>query len=362
MREAASDYMEWAKTRSAAAFNLASSGIAPFPLAGLGARLEDLELCGDSGYGYEPLLDRLARRAGVGADRVVHATGTSMANLLVLAAAAAPGDQVLIEEPTYPLLVDAARWLRLEVRRFARRAEDGFRLDPREVEKKLTRRTRLIALTNLHNPSSAFTPPEDMRAVGEAARSVGARVVVDEVYLESLAVVGRPVPSAVGLGPDFIVTSSLTKVYGLSGLRCGWVIADPELAHRMLRLNDLFGVIPAHAAERLSVVALDHLDRMCARSRRILETNTARANAFLAARRDLACGPIEGGMTAFPRLLSGHVDALCDRLRARHETTVVPGRFFGPGVGGHFRLALGCAPETLAGGLERLSRALDEGD
>lgn len=362
VREAASEYMEWAKTRSGASFNLASSGVAPFPLADLGARFEDLELCGDSGYGYSPLIERLARRAGVGADRIVHATGTSMANLLVLAAAAAPGDQVLIEEPTYPLVVDAARWLRLEIRRFARRAEDGFRLDPREVEKALTPRTRLIALTNLHNPSSAFTPPEDMRAVGAAARSVGARVFVDEVYLESLAVAGRAAASATSLGPEFVVTSSLTKVYGLSGLRCGWVIADPDLVHRMLRLNDLFGVIPAHAAERLSVVALDHLDRMAARSRRILEANTARANAFMAGRADLACRPIEGGMTAFPRLLSGAVEALCDRLRRRHDTTVVPGRFFSPGAAGHFRLALGCPPETLSGGLERLGRALDEGD
>ncbi|MFI5183386.1 MAG: pyridoxal phosphate-dependent aminotransferase [Vicinamibacteria bacterium] len=360
MREAASEYMEWAKTRSAAPFNLASSGVAPFPLADLGARFEDLELCGDSGYGYVPLLERLARRAGVDIDRVVHATGTSMANLLVLAAAASPGDQVLIEEPTYPLLVDAARWLRLDVRRFVRRADEGFRLDPHEVEKALTPRTRLIALTNLHNPSSALTPPEDMRAVGDAARSIGARVFVDEVYLESLAIVDRPAASAASIGPEFVVTSSLTKVYGLSGLRCGWVIADPDLVHRMLRLNDLFGVIPAHAAERLSVVALDHLDRMSARSRRILEANTARANAFLAARGDLACRPIDGGMTAFPRLLSGSVDTLCDRLRAGYDTTVVPGRFFSPDVAGHFRLALGCAPETLTGGLDRLGRALDE--
>ncbi len=362
MREAASEYMEWAKTRSGARFNLASSGVAPFPLADLGASLEDLELSGDSGYGYVPLLERLARRAGVGTERLVHATGTSMANLLVLAAAAAPGDQVLIEEPTYPLLVDAARWLRLEVRRFPRRAEDGFRLDPRAVEKALTPRTRLIAVTNLHNPSSTFTPPDDMRAVGDAARSVGARVFVDEVYLESLGVVGRPAVSAVSLGPEFVVTSSLTKVYGLSGLRCGWVIAEPDLVHRMLRLNDLFGVIPAHAAERLSVVALDHLDRMAARSRRILETNASRANAFLAGRKDLDCRPVDGGMTAFPRLVSGDVGALCDRLRTRHETTVVPGRFFSASVAGHFRLALGCAPEVLADGLERLGRALDEGD
>lgn len=353
-----SEYMEWAKTRSAARFNLASSGVAAFPLADLGARLEDLEIGGASAYGYAPLQERLARKAGVGPDRVVHATGTSMANLLVLAAAAGPGDEVLIEEPTYSLLVDAARWLRFHVNRFPRRAEDGFRVDPREVETALTPRTRLVVLTNLHNPSSAFTPPEDLRAVGDAARSTGARVLVDEVYLESLAVLGRPSGSAAHLGAEFVVTSSLTKAYGLSGLRCGWAVADPDLARRMWRLNDLFGVIPAHPAERLSVVALDHLGRVAERARRILEANTDGANAFLAARPDLECLPVDGGMIAFPRLLRGDVEAFCRRLRERHETTVVPGRFFGAPA--HFRMALGCAPEILEGGLERLATALDE--
>ncbi|HXK09995.1 MAG TPA: pyridoxal phosphate-dependent aminotransferase [Vicinamibacteria bacterium] len=355
-----SEYMEWAKTRSSARFNLASSGVAAFPLADLPARIEDLEICGDSAYGYAPLQERLARKAGVDPDRIVHATGTSMANFLVLAAAADAGDEVLIEEPTYSLLVDAARWLRLDVRRFARRAEDAFRVDPRGIAKALSRRTRLVVLTNLHNPSSAFTPPEDLRAVGDAARSVGARVLVDEVYLETLAVRGRPSGSAARLGPEFVVTSSLTKAYGLSGLRCGWVVADPDLARRMWRLNDLFGVIPAHPAERLSVIALDHLGPIAARARAILEANTEGANAFLAARPDLACPPVDGGMMAFPRLLRGDAESLCRRLRDRHETTVVPGRFFG--APSHFRLALGCALETFEGGLLRLSRALDEAD
>ena len=352
-----SSYMEWAKTRSGARFNLASSGLEAFPLAELGP-VEPLEINGPSQYGYAPLQERLAQKAGVDPDRVVHATGTSMANLLAIAAVAEAGDEVLVEEPTYSLLTDAASWLRLEVRRFPRRAEDGFRVDPREVERALTKRTRLVVLTNLNNPTSAFVGGETLRAVGALARSVGARVLVDEVYLESLAVLGRPYVSAAHLGPEFVVTSSLTKAYGLSGLRCGWAIADPDLARRMWRLNDLFGVVPAHPAERLSVVALDRLDRPAARARRILEGNTAAANAFLASRSELECAPLDGGMIAFPRLVHGDVEALCDRLRA-DETTVVPGRFFG--APRHFRLAIGCAPETLAGGLERLGRALDRG-
>ena len=170
-----SEYMEWAKTLSAARFNLASSGVAAFPLAGLGAAIEDLEVCGDSAYGYAPLQERLARKAGVDPDRVVHATGTSMANLLVLAAVAQAGDEVLIEEPTYSLLVDAARWLRLDVRRFPRRAEDGFRLDPREVERALTPRTRLVVLTNL---------PPDPDNIANNLTSMGVRTNLMDMIIE----------------------------------------------------------------------------------------------------------------------------------------------------------------------------------
>jgi aspartate/methionine/tyrosine aminotransferase len=351
-----SEYMEWAKTRSGARFNLASSGIEAFPLAELGP-LEPLEINGPSGYGYAPLQQALARKAGVDPERVVHATGTSMANFLVLAAVCEPGDEVLVEEPTYSLLTDAARWLRLEVERFPRRAENSFRVEPDDVAAALTPRTRLVVITNLHNPSSAFVSEDTLRSIGAAARSVGARVLVDEVYLESLAVLGRPHTSAAQLGPEFVVTSSLTKAYGLSGLRCGWVVADADLARRIWRLNDLFGVVPAHPAERLSVLALERLDRPAARARRILETNAAALEAFLASRPDLDCTPLGGGMIVFPRLRDGDVEWLCERLR-QDDTTVVPGRFFGDPR--RFRLAIGCAPQTLRGGLERLARALDE--
>ena len=351
-----SAYMEWAKTRSKARFNLASSGLATYPLAELEPGPEVFEI-EDSYYGFPPLQVRLARKAGVDPARIVHATGTSMANMLVLAASAEAGDEVLIEEPTYSLLVDAARWLRFDVRRFPRRSEAGFRVDPRDVERALTARTRLVVLTNLHNPSSAFVPPEDLRRIGDAARSVGARVLVDEVYLEAFAVLGKPRGSASRLGDEFVTTSSLTKAYGLSSLRCGWIVAEPDLARRIWRLNDLFGVVPAHPAERLSVLALDRLDKVAARARRILETNTEGVTAFLAARPELACEPVTTGMTAFPRLLEGDVESLCAVLRDRFETTVVPGRFFG--APGHFRLAWGQAPEEVAEGLSRLGQALD---
>ena len=123
------------------------------------------------------------------------------------------------------------------------------------MERAISPRTRLIVVTNLHNPTGVRTPDSTLKLVGEIARSLGAHVLVDEVYLE--VCFDSPGQSAFHLGPNFIATSSLTKAYGLSGLRCGWILAAPALAERMWRLNDLFGVMPAHPAELISVVALD---------------------------------------------------------------------------------------------------------
>jgi len=356
-RAMGSEYMEWAKLRSQARFSLASSGMPDVPMTELPVRLEELELTAPGQYGYPPLQERLARRLGVAVDCVVAAAGTSMANYLALDALLEPGDEALIEEPSYELLVRAAEHLGARIVRFPRRHEHGFRLDPAEVERALTPATRLIVLTNLHNPSSALTEESALREIQLLARRVGARVLVDEVYLETLYDV-RPWRSAFRLGPEFVTTGSLTKAYGLSGLRCGWILAEPDLARRIWRLNDLFGVNAAHPAERLSVVALDNLDRIARRARALLEANRRLLHGFLDARRDLACGRPEFGTVVFPRLEHGAVDALCRRLLERYETSVVPGRFFGRPE--HFRVGISVPTEMLAEGLERLAKALDE--
>jgi len=355
-RTQASAYMLWAKTRSQARFNLASSGLMNYPLDELDVNISDIELSGPSWYGYEPLQQAIAAKCGVTTDCVVAATGTSMANHLVMAALLQPGDEVVIEQPTYELLVATAAYFGANIKRFTRPFARAWQVDIDELARHISKRTRLIVLTNLHNPTSAYVNEETLKTIGDLARHVGARVLVDEVYLDALF--DDTPRSAFHLGAQFIVTNSLTKVYGLSGLRCGWILAEAELAGRLWRLNDLFGVIAAHPAERLSCVALAQLPRIAARARHLLDTNRATFNSFLATHTELEYAPHEHGTVAFPRWRGGDVDELCELLRDRYETTVVPGRFFDAPE--HFRLGLGCEPATFAAGLERLAAALDE--
>jgi aspartate/methionine/tyrosine aminotransferase len=351
-----SEYIEWAKTQSQARFSLATSGVMHYPIADLPVRLEDIELSGPSLYGYEPLQHALAAKCGVAPENVVAAAGTSMANFLAMATILEPGDEVLIERPAYDPLVSTAAYLGASVNRFERRFEDGFRIDPLAVKRAVTTRTRLIVLTNMHNPSGALVDNETLRQVGEIARRAGARVLVDEVYLEALF--HQPPSSAFHLGNEFVTTTSLTKAYGLSGLRCGWVLTEPALAKKMWRLNDLFGNIPAHPAERLSVIALKNLDIIAARAIALLDKNRPLLDQFLDSREDLQAVRPGVGTVVAPRLRRGSVDELCALLREKYETSVVPGRFFE--MPDHIRIGIGCETEMLAGGLERLGEALDE--
>ncbi|HEX4141710.1 MAG TPA: pyridoxal phosphate-dependent aminotransferase [Candidatus Methylacidiphilales bacterium] len=355
-RATSSPYLEWAKLCSRAPFNLATSGIAGYSLANLPVLASDLEINGPDGYGYQPLQERLAQKCGVTPDCIVTAAGTTMANHLAMAVLLSPGDDVLIERPTYGPILDVTSWLGANILRFDRRPEDGFQIDPDEVQRHVTPKTRLIVLTNLHNPTGAFTGEPTLAAIREIAAKAGAHVLIDEVYLDT--VYDLPVRSSFHLGPEFVVTNSLTKAYGLSGLRCGWIIAEPALATRIWRLNDIFGATPVHPGDRLNVIALDHLAQIDARARQILQANRAALDGFFAARTDLAGFRSRWGTVTFPRLIRGSVDEFAALLRDRFETSVVPGSFFE--IPDHFRIGIGGDPAMTAQALDRLAQALDE--
>ncbi len=352
----ASPYLEWAKLHSSAKYNLALSGVLTYPLAELDIPVEEVATAATSGYGYEPLINGLAKHCNVAPECVVHATGTSFANHLAMATILEPGDEVLIEYPTYDPMLRVLEYLDAKIKRFHRRFEDDFQLDVEEIRRYLTPQTRLIVLTNMHNPSGVLTGNDTLKQIGELALDCGARVLVDEVYLECMY--EQAPPSSFHLGNQFVVTSSLTKAYGLSGLRCGWILAERELARKMWRLNDLFGVIPAHPAERLSVIALASLDRISARAKQLLEPNRRLLKQFLDSREDLQAVQTDFGTTSFPRLLKSNVETLCAHLRGKYQTAVVPGHFFE--MAEHFRIGICSETELVAKGFAALSAALDE--
>src|SRR5438094_5714612 len=357
MRHKHSDYMHWSKTQSRARFNLATSGVAAFPLCELPVDLEKLEINGDNSYGCAPLQEAIARHHGVDPECVVESAGTSMANHLAMAAIIEPGDEVLIEHPTYGPILDVAYYLEAKVKRFPRTEENGWAVDPEEIRRCVTPKTRLIVITNLHNPTSVLPPDSILREIGEIARTVGALVLVDEVYLDAVYE-GTP-RTSFHLGPEFVVTSSLSKVYGISGLRCGWILVQPELAWKMKRLNDLYRATAVCPGELPSVAAFADLNLLRERARRIVEADRKLLRDFLAQQPTVSAVWTHWGTTSFVRLSRSRgrkADVFLERLRSEFETSAVPGRFFE--MPDHFRIGMGVNTKMFAEGLSRVGRAL----
>jgi len=357
MSEAWTPYVAWMKHAPQITYNLMGSNLLHCQVEDLPGARERLELDDLHEEGYEPLLEAIAGRFQLPLDRVSLANGASGANFLACGALLRSGDEVLVERPVYDPLLGIPRFLGARIRRFDRVFEDGFQVDPDRVAAAITPQTRLILITNLHNPTGALTSPDRLAAVGEVAAKVGARVLVDEVYLESVP--GERQLPAAHLSPTFISTSSLTKAYGLSGLRAGWTLSSPEIAEKIRRLRDLVDGVGVFPSEMLALIAFENLPSLRERARGILDPNFQLLDDFMDARSDLEWIRPGGGSVGFPRV-RGVEDAtpFVDALRERYDTGVVPGHFFE--APGHFRVALGGKRDVLTVGLERLGKALDK--
>ncbi len=346
-------YMRWAKDHAAARYNLANSGMLGCSMADLEIRLEDLQLNGPNRDGYRPLLESIAERYGVAPEQVVTAQGTSGANFLALSTLVDPGDTVLVEQPTYEPILAILEFLGARVRRFPRRFENGYRLDLDAIDD-IDDDVRLVVLTNPHNPSGVLLSTEEVAAVGRLAERAGARVLIDEVYRDVYEEEPR---SLVHLGPHVVVTSSLTKSYGLSGLRCGWILAAPEIARRMRYAKDFMEAVNPLPAEGMALAAFQQLPRFAARGRSILDPNIAAIRTFLAEHEEwLECVIPPRSLMVFPRLRKAEdSEPLHDWLRGR-ETSIVPGKYFE--YPRHFRLGFAVEPENVLQGLKNLAEGL----
>src|SRR5438876_8684658 len=274
--------------------------------------------------------------------------------VMAMASHVAPIDEVEIGHPAYRPILYVAQYIGAKVKRFSRREENDWAVDPGEIRRSVTANTRLIVITNLHNPTSVLTPDFVLHEIGDIASSVGALVLVDEVYLD--AVHEGTQRTSFHLGPEFLVTSSLTKVYGVSGLRCGWILAHPDIARKMQRLNDLYAATAVYPGELLSVVAFKHLSLLRERVRLIVEADRKLLHEFLAQQPALSAVKTDCGTTSFVRLRNVNADGFLNRLRDNFETSVVPGRFFE--MPDHFRIGMGVSTEMFAEGLSRIGHAL----
>jgi hypothetical protein len=354
-------YLTWAKSAPRMDINLARSGIDPCPASRLGLTPGDLAVTLPVTYGYAPLRCAIARRYGAAFGQVFPVSGgTSFANWLAAAAVldgCGRGAEVIVERPTYEPLLRIPQALGHRVRRLERCFEDDYAIDLDRFASLVTARTRLAIVTNLHNPSGARIPMSTLRAMASILARVKAYLIVDEVYLECLF---RQRPeSCLHAGPNVLTTNSLTKAYGLDGLRAGWILGPAAVVARAGRINDLMTNNSVAAGERMALAAFRHQRDIDRRAHAILDSNLVRVRKFLEGEPRLKTFVPQGGNVMFPRIPSRiDSDRLAGRLAERYSTLVVPGRFFE--APRHIRISFGCRPALLSRGLANISRALDD--
>jgi aspartate/methionine/tyrosine aminotransferase len=354
-------YLLWAKSRQPSAIDLAGSNLLHCTLDDLPGARDAVDLWAKNDDGYGPLIEGLANHYGLGAERFATANGCSGANFVAIAALVAPGDDVLIERPGYDPLIGACLLMGATVRRFDRRFEHRYQIDADDLARQITPRTRLIVVTTPHNPSGAQLDRSTLVALGALADRAGAHVLVDEVYLDAAAAVRGahgPTLSAAQLDGPFVVTNSLTKSYGLAGLRLGWAIASPDVARRLRRTRDVIDNAGSSPADRLAALAVAQRARLIARARAILGANLDLARQFLAAQPRLEAIEPPGSSVMFPRIRDcADAEPFVRTLLEQHGVAVAPGRFFEAPA--HFRVSLAGSTPTLAAGLEAMGMSLD---
>ena len=335
-------------------YNLARSGVVRLPMESLGLSLADVTAVEPYEDGWRPVMEAIAARQGLAAECVVTTHACSLANHLAFAAFVEPGDHVAIETPVYEPLTRLVEYFGARTIPLARREENAWHLDADEVRRALTPRTTLVVLSNLHNPTGAFEDETSLAAIAEAASEVGAHVLVDEVYLEFLHAAG--VRTAARIAPNLVTTSSVTKAWGLDALRFGWVLAQPDVAERIRRLDDLFAAATAHPSARIALRALQRSDEIIAPSNALHARNIDVVDAMVRSHARLSWKKPRAGTCGLVRVAGIDVDVLADRLHREHDVAIVPGRFFD--APDHIRLAWSLETADLEVALARIGDAV----
>ena len=339
--------------------NLAESSCRDRTLSELGVDLSDLLLLYGDHRGIPELRELLAAEAGVGREDVLIANGAAMALFLVAITLLGPDDHLVVVRPNYATNLETPFAIGCAVTHLDLRIDDAFRLDLDAVAAAIRPETRLVSVTTPHNPTGVELPPEQLTALIALCEQRGVFLLVDETYRE-MADVPRPV--AAGLSDRVISVSSVSKTYGVPGIRTGWVIArDRGLMEKMLAAKEQIVLTGSVIDEHLALAVLRRRDAWLPGIRSHISAQREVVARWIAAEPRLRWVRPTGGVVAFPRIVGEiDTDAFYRRLLS-HGVFVGPGHWFDQDPR-HFRIGWGWPTrDELELGLATISAALNAG-
>lgn len=314
-------------------------------------------LADPAAWGHPRLREAIARAYGIeDQGRLLLTSGATMAFFLVCQALLRAGDHAIVESPSYQPFVKVLAALGVEIS-LVRREGDAYHLSLGALKAQIRPQTRLIVLTNPHNPSGMLLEDDLLQEVGDLAAQHNGHVVVDEVYGD--LVPGRRLPAAL-LHSAILTVNSLSKSYGLGALRCGWIVAVPEAMDRIRPLHIIFDNSSSRITQVIASVVLDNLPRYRQWAMQVVAANRPLVEAFAQALRaqGAICGDVPPhGCIYFPRVNGVEdIGSLVTEMAEQRGVLVVPGHFFG--AADHIRIGFGGRPEAVQRGLRRLADAL----
>lgn len=348
------------------AYNLSESGVHPLTLgeladlAGESAAVESILLGYGQSNGSDELRARIAALYHGAADvDVVVTNGGAEANFITLWHLLEPGSEIAIVLPSYMQGYGLAESFGARIAEIHLREELGWQPDPEEIARAIGNRTRLVLVTNPNNPTGAILSPEARAAIIRAADRVGAWILADEVY-SGAELEGPETPSFLAEYPRTIATGSLSKAYGLPGLRIGWAVAPRELAAGLWARTDYTTISPGGLTDRLATLALDPnvRPRLLQRTRAFLRDGLDRLERWARSDGAFVYRPPDAGAICYMRYLHDIPSAeLAERLRVEQDVLVVPGEHFG--MDRFLRIGYGIRGDLLTRALDRVRLTLD---
>jgi aspartate/methionine/tyrosine aminotransferase len=341
-------------------FNLTESSVRDRTLADLKLDLGQLTLAYTDHAGHPGLRALLAARAGGGldADNVLLTAGAAAALFIVAISLLDAGDHIVVVRPNYATNIETPRALRCAIDYFDLDFDRGFALDLDRLKTLVRPNTKLISVTTPHNPTGVALSAEQLKEIVAIAEGCGAYVLVDETYREMSFIPKTPVATA--FGERVISVASLSKSFGIPGIRLGWVLSrDKALLYQLLCAKEQIGICGSVIDEEIGFHAVQQADAWLASNDRALSSAFATVKTWIAQEPMLEWVEPSGGCVCFPRMREGIDTArFYARLNDHYGAYVGPGHWFEQSDR-FFRIGYGWpTPDELTGGLQAISSAL----